>query len=85
MDTIIEKLLTQGSPLLVLVAVVFFFLRHIEKTREASAVERKELVDRLNDQHKENLSSQADTKSALVKLSDAMHEVSIAIATLKRE
>jgi ABC-type nickel/cobalt efflux system permease component RcnA len=47
METLLEKLLTNGSPLVVLVLVVWMFLRYLQSSREKDS----EMMKEMHNQH----------------------------------
>lgn len=77
METFILKILTQGSPLVVLVMVVWMFLRFLERTREAD----REMMRGFNAQH---LDARAQTNVALIANADATRRNTEALQALEQ-
>lgn len=79
MEVFIEKLLTQGSPLVVLVVVVWMFLRYLQVAREGD----REVLKEMHTQHLEareamrkalvdNITSTKDNTMALLRLEQSV-------------
>lgn len=71
-----------------LLVLVWMFLKDRKDARVAGLGERKELVDRIQTMHEEHLRAREESKNVLKdvsisneKVSHAMHEISLAIAT----
>lgn len=81
MDTVIDKILTTGGPLGVLVVVVWLFLKAQKDNRDSAIQERKEFMDKIHDLHGEHISARAESRVVLDRVATSLHEISIAVAT----
>lgn len=77
MDKIIEQLLTQGSPLVVLVIVVYFFLQHLQKTSA-------NINQQLNTMNQQHLEAREQMKDALLQNAESTRENTKALQSLER-
>lgn len=75
MEAFLEKMLTNGSPLVVLVVVVFLFLKHM---RDAS----REVQVLLHQFHSDHILARKETKEAVDSNTKAMSENTLAIKAL---
>lgn len=80
MDEVLKQAGTQAPSLVVLVVVVYFFLGAQKNQRESAVNERKELVDQLRSFHADHLEARKESREALNRVSDAIHQISIAIS-----
>ncbi len=77
MEIFIEKLLSQGSPLVVLVVVVVVFLKHI-------AAEGKQMRSMFEEMHNDHMTARKEVRETLEKNTSAMMENTIAMRGLSR-
>lgn len=75
MDALLEKMLTNGSPLVVLVVIVYVFLKHIKENN----AEMRELLKQF---HGEHILARKETTDAVEKNTSAMMENTMAVRAL---
>ncbi len=69
MEIMIEKLLTSGSPLVVLVVVVYIFLRFLTN-------ESKKTTEVFTQMHKDHIQARVETRDAMIENTKATLEAS---------
>lgn len=82
METLIEKAITNGSPLLVLVIVVFMFLRYLERRGDAERNMFKEMHDQHVEARKESAAALRENAESTRQNTKAIQSLEVAVTRI---